>query len=261
MPEAPFSAHDANRPDAAVYGEQELADGSRLVWALSRREFGPMSFGNRPEWDVTHNRMQFLKLHGLKIDDVVSPFLGHTSNVEIVGEADKSRGARDKRSAPQQVDALLTKEPGVVLLTTHADCLPVWLCAPASGWIGMAHVGRRGLLAGIVGNLVNTVPEAEREGVTVSIGPGISTAHYEVSEEIAAEFDGHPVLNPTVRRDGEHAYLDLLTGVRLEAEAAGASVIEDAWRCTFDNRYLSSYRREGEAAFTPMAAIIARRIT
>ena len=50
MDAALFSAHDANTPRAAVEGETELPDGSTLIWGLSRKEFGPMSFRNRPEW-------------------------------------------------------------------------------------------------------------------------------------------------------------------------------------------------------------------
>ncbi len=216
-----------------------------------------MSFNGHPEWDVAHNRISFLRLYDLSLDRVVAAGLAHTANVKIVGGADARRGAREFSSAPPETDALLTRETNLVLMTTHADCMPVWLYAPASGWIGLAHVGWRGLAAGVVRNLIEAVPEDERAGVTVAIGPGIGVDHYEVSGEVAARFRADATLAPAVvERDGR-TFLDLLSGAKLQAEAAGAAVNTEAFACTFSHEYLSSRRRDGES-FAPMAAIITR---
>ncbi len=257
MQEALFSVHDVNRSDASILGEQQLPDGSWIKWGLSRKEFGPMSFGKRPEWDVAFNRMQFLRLHGLKIDQVVAPILDHTANVEVVTSSDTNRGAREKRNAFQQVDALVTRDTGIVLITTHADCLPVWLCAPDNGWTGMAHVGRRGLLAGMIPALVNSIPEGERAGLTLGIGPGISRERYEVSREIADEFSNHAILKNIIFENDNRYYLDLKQGVLDEAKALGVSADDSAWQCTFETSYLSSFRRDSDT-FAPMAAFITR---
>lgn len=256
MDEAVFSAHAVNTPRAAVEGEVELEDGSRLIWGLSRREFGPMSFGNRPPWDVAHNRMQFLKLWDLKIDHVVSPFLEHTAHVERVDRQDAAKGARSLDNALRETDALVTQAENLILLTTHADCLPLWLYAPG-GWIGMAHMGWRGLAAGMVRELIQAVPEKNREGVQVAAGPGISAARYPVGGEVAERFLEKSTLAHAVQeRDGQY-YLDLVQGARLQAEEEGIRLNDAMFACTYENDYLSSFRRDGES-FAPMAAFIVR---
>ena len=256
MDAAPFSARDANTSRAAVEGSTDLPDGSRLVWALSRREFGPMSYQDRPVWDVAYNRMSFLRPFGLSIDDVVAPHLGHTADIAAVSTDDSGRGARSFSNAPM-CDGLVAKVPNLVLLTTHADCLPVWLCAPQSGWIGIAHVGWRGLTAGIVANLIESIPPGEREDLVISIGPGISAARYEVGAEVAGLFGKDPELSTAISETDGKLHLDLAHAARLQAESAGVNVNLDSWVCTHDNEYLSSYRRDGDD-FAPMAAIISR---
>jgi len=257
MDAAPFSAHDVNTPRAAVEGEKKLADGSWLLWGLSRKEMGPMSFTNRPEWDVTHNRMQFLRIWDLRIDDVISPTLEHTSNVRIVTTADKRKGAREISSAFPDTDALVTQEKNLVLMTTHADCLPVWMIAPHSGWIGMAHAGWRGVAAGVLRNMVEAVPEEDRQDLTLAIGPGISVAHYEVGEEVANVFRSNEVMAPAIESINGSLHLNLMEAARLQGEAAGAIVDTSMFSCTYEKDYLSSYRRDGDD-FAPMMAFIAR---
>jgi purine-nucleoside/S-methyl-5'-thioadenosine phosphorylase / adenosine deaminase len=257
MDAAPFSAPAVNTERAAVEGETQLPDGSVLIWGLSRKEFGPMSFTNRPEWDIASNRLQFLRLWNLKLDHTVSPILDHTSNVQIVTNADARKGAREAATAYQNTDALLTRDSNLVLLTTHADCLPVWLSSSEGGWIGMAHVGWRGLLGGIVKNLIEAVPESDRSGIQLAVGPGISTLNYEVGSEVADQFLSHPRLASVVSEIDGSPHLDLVQGVIAEGDDAGVPVDTRASVCTYDNSYLSSYRRDKEK-FSPMAAFIVR---
>ncbi|MCB2199205.1 polyphenol oxidase family protein [bacterium] len=258
MDAAPFSAHDVNLNSSAIEGFRRLPDGSELIWGLSRKEFGPMSLRNRPAWDVAHNRMQFLRLWDLKIDDVVSPALEHTATVQVVTSEDRGRGARNLDEAFNETDALVTSEPDIILLTTHADCLPVWLVSPSTGWIGMAHVGWRGLLAGLITNLVNSLPDEARSDVHLAIGPGIGVDRYEVGPELGTRFRENSILAPAVKEIEGRIHLDMLEGATLQAKAAGAIVETGTFACTYDNRYLSSYRRDGND-FAPMAAFIVRR--
>lgn len=257
MDAALFSAHDVNTPRAAVEGEKTLADGSTLIWGMSRREFGAMTFTNRPEWDITHNRMQFLRIWDLKVDDVIAPYLDHTATVAEVGRKDRRKGARELSSAYRQTDGLITRDTNVVLMTTHADCLPVWLIAPKGGWIGMLHAGWRGVASGILRNAVEKIPEADREGLTLAIGPGICVDHYEIGQEVADVFLADSVMSGAVKQHGDKLHLNLLEAARLQGEAAGAIVDTSMFACTFENDYLASWRRDGES-FTPLAAFITR---
>ncbi len=51
-----------------------------------------------------------------------------------------------------EVDALVTRTPGLALAVLVADCVPVLLSSPAPGGtvLGVAHAGRRGVLSGVV---------------------------------------------------------------------------------------------------------------
>ncbi len=257
MDAALFSAHDVNTPRAAIEGSTTLEDGSEVVWGLSRKEFGPMTFKGHPEWDVAHNRMQFLKLLDLDIETTVSPGLLHTANVYVVGPDDVRKGARELKSAPQPVDALVTKEPGITLLTTHADCLPVWMIAPHSGWIGVAHAGWRGIVAGIVPAMINSIPKEDRTDLAIAIGPGISAKHYEVGKEVAERFLENDITANAVLQENGSFHIDLARAVQNQAESLGVNVNTDMVACTYEKPYLSSYRRDG-SRFAPMAAVISR---
>jgi purine-nucleoside/S-methyl-5'-thioadenosine phosphorylase / adenosine deaminase len=257
MDVAPFSAHTASTKRSAVEGNISLPDGTNLIWGLSRKEFGPMSYKNRSEFYVAENRKNFLNFWDLSLDDLVSAGLDHTNNVQIVDNNDKRKGSRELRTAPQKIDALLTKEKNLVLMTTHADCLPVWLCSPESGWIGMAHAGWRGLLDGIILNFIKAVPEDQRKNMVLAVGPCICTRHYEVGEEVASLFLKDEILKEIVTDIDGKSHLDLVKGVKIHASEYGISVNDDAIYCTSENDILSSFRRDGES-FNPMAAFIIR---
>lgn len=258
MDAALFSAHTVNSYTSAVEGQNTLPDGSELIFALSRKEFGPMSFNGRPEWDVAHNRMQFLKAFNLRIDHVVAAGLQHTANVQIVTQADRRRGARELSTAISDTDALLTNESDVILMTTHADCLPVWLATPDSGWIGLAHAGWRGVATGIVPAMINSIPESDRKNVTIAIGPGISGKHYEVGSKLVEQFQSDELLAPAILKMNGKPHIDLATAVANQAEAAGATVVRSFSACTYETPYLSSFRRDGKD-FAPMSAFIVKR--
>lgn len=144
-----------------------------------------------------------------------------------------------------------------MLMTTHADCMPLWMCVPSTGWIGLAHVGWRGLYNGIVENLIRSIPENERDGMVLGMGPSIDPDHYPVGEEVAKLFLEHPLLAGAVTISDGDIYLDLPKGVRIIANAEGVVIRDNPWASTFNNDYLSSFRREG-ASFQPMAAFISR---
>ncbi len=257
MEEAPFSVQNVKTEFAALAGSFNLPDGSTVTWGLSRKSFGAMSFKRGPEWEVSHNRMEFLKLFKQKIDNVVSPHLDHTSDILKVDRTDARRGARELTSAPGIADGLVTNDLDIVLLTTHADCMPVWLCAPDSGWIGLAHVGWRGLLDGIIQNLVSTINVADKDKIYMAVGPGISVENFEVGQEVADKFIEHDIYKQIVQQNGDRSFLDLALGAKLAGESAGAIVEMGSWTCTYSNMYLSSYRRDKET-YKPMAAIIFR---
>ncbi len=82
------------------------------------------------------------------------------------------------------------------------------------------------------------------EDILVYIGPGISSKHFEVGEDVAAMFDPKYV----EIRD-ERYYVNILANVLEQLKAAGvaADQIEYSRKCSFaEIDYLHSYRRDKE---------------
>ena len=121
----------------------------------------------------------------------------HTVNVRKVSMADAGKGLVRERDY-QDVDGLITNEPGLVLSTFFADCVPLYFVDPVHWAIGMSHSGWRGTVARM-GRVTLEAMQREYgtkpEDVICAIGPSICQDCYEVSwdvaEEFAKQFSGH----------------------------------------------------------------------
>src|SRR3984885_12913114 len=85
--------------------------------------------------------------------------------------------------APLSADGAITTEPGRVCVIQVADCLPVLFAARDGSVVGAAHVGWRGLAAGVLEATVSAL-EAPPGQLLAWIGPGIGQAHFEVGPEV-----------------------------------------------------------------------------
>lgn len=121
----------------------------------------------------------------------------HTVNVRKVSMTDAGKGLVRERDY-QDVDGLITNEPGLVLSTFFADCVPLYFVDPVHRAIGMSHSGWRGTVARM-GRVTLEAMQREYgtkpEDVICAIGPSICQDCYEVSwdvaEEFAKQFSGH----------------------------------------------------------------------
>jgi hypothetical protein len=124
-------------------------------------------------------------------------------------------------------DGLWSDEPGVPMLKFTADCLPVAL-ARTNGTPALAllHVGRLGLLEGVVEAGVAAVGGA----LAAVIGPGIGPCCYEVGDDIRADyrerFGGDVVRGRN---------LDLWTAAERALRTAGVESVERLDLCTSCN--------------------------
>lgn len=121
--------------------------------------------------------------------------LGPAQGCDAVVHARQPHGAavRTHRHLPpglhlsEPVDAHLTRDAGILLAVTVADCVPAFLVAPERGAIALVHAGWRGAAAGIlegaVANLRDRFGVAPEE-VSVHLGPSICAACYEVGPEV-----------------------------------------------------------------------------
>ena len=90
------------------------------------------------------------------------------------------------------IDGLITDVPGLVLSTFYADCVPLYFVDPVHRAIGLSHSGWRGT----VNRMGKATIEAMRreygsrpEELCCAIGPSICQDCYEVSGDVAMEFE------------------------------------------------------------------------
>ncbi|MCL2165836.1 MAG: peptidoglycan editing factor PgeF [Clostridiales bacterium] len=164
-----------------------------------------------------------------------------------------------------EADAMITDEAGVILVTLHADCLPIYVLDPQQPAIGLAHAGWRGTLANIAGALVRAMQSAfgsRPSMMLAAIGPGAGPCHYEVGEPVLGKaeerFGAFPEALSMVLRPSPNpgrAYLDMEKANALLLEQSGipAGQISLAETCTIcENRRFFSYRMQDkgrQAAF------------
>lgn len=121
----------------------------------------------------------------------------HTVNVRKVTGKDAGCGIVRDRDY-QDIDGLITNEPGLVLSTFFADCVPLYFVDPVHRAIGMSHSGWRGT-AGRMGKVTLEAMSREYgsrpEDMICAIGPSICQDCYEISADVAEafarEFRGH----------------------------------------------------------------------
>ena len=98
--------------------------------------------GDVPE-NVTENYKLFCQAAGFDYHTLVSSKQDHNINVRRVTSADCGIGIWRKHDL-DSVDALVTNEPNVTLVTHYADCTPLLFADPEKKVIALAHAGWRG---------------------------------------------------------------------------------------------------------------------
>lgn len=139
---------------------------------------------------VDENYQRVAKVMGCSIEDFVCSDQTHTTNVRQVTVADKGKGVTKSKDYTD-VDGLITNEPGIVLATFYADCVPLFIVDTKQKAIGLSHSGWRGTVNRMGACTLQAMKEAygtRPEDTVVAIGPSICQSCYEVSEDVAEQF-------------------------------------------------------------------------
>jgi len=223
---------------------------SELQLGVSTRFDGPMNVvsGNtRRDKAGARNRARFLKTQGLD-DRVCLPRLRHGNKVAVVEEKNWQQR--------HEADGFLTKEPGLILTVTVADCFPVYLHDPVRKVVGLVHAGWRGIVLGVVKETIGNMQEVFGscpEDVSLSIGPGICKEHFSIRGDVLCFFEDWGSLVKKGR--GKH-HVDLAGILAEQARLLGVRNIEDCGLCTFcDERFYSSRREQGNPPNVMLAYI------
>ncbi len=159
---------------------------SEGIFATTNLSF---SRGDDPE-RVLENYRRVAAAMGTSIDHIVTSDQTHTTNVRKVGKADCGEGVTRPREH-FDVDGMITDEPGVVLATFYADCVPLYFVDPVHRAIGLSHSGWRGTVGRMGARTIEAMSEnygTDAGDLICAIGPSICQSCYEVSEDVALEF-------------------------------------------------------------------------
>lgn len=139
---------------------------------------------------VDENFKRIAGLLSCSVEDIVCSDQTHTTNLRVVGKKDGGKGITKPKDY-QDVDGLLTDEPGVYLATFYADCVPLYFVDTKRRAIALAHSGWRGTVARMGQCVVDKMREVygtDPADLIVAVGPSICQECYEVSEDVAEAF-------------------------------------------------------------------------
>ena len=166
---------------------------STRLGGVSEGEFTSMNLafnrGDNPE-SVTENYKRICKSAGFDFDSMTASAQDHNTFVRAVTSENKGVGIYKPRDL-HSVDALVTNEKGVTLVTYYADCTPLFFVDTKKKAIGLAHAGWRGTVGRIGEKVVNKMTElysTNPADIVAAIGPAISVCCYEVDKPCADNF-------------------------------------------------------------------------
>lgn len=183
-------------------------------------------------------------------DLVVRAKLVHGTDVCIV---DKDALSQKPYLEVDECDGLITDIPGVMLTTTHGDCIPVYAYDPVKKVIGLCHAGWRGTADCIVSNMIYWMQEeyhCKAKDIHAVIGAGIGMCCFEVDDDVVDYFtEGMPWTEEYMLKKPSGKYAVDLKGINcelLEIEGVLAEniFIDDSCTCCKENENrFWSYRR------------------
>src|SRR5437588_7661424 len=165
--------------------------------------------GDNPD-NVTRNRLQALEALDIQGYPCATLWQVHSANVATLGTGtdiwDDWRTDWPYRSyyvgqqeliwtgkPRRKADAIITKQRGVALVLSFADCVPLLFYDPVQHAIGMCHAGWRGTARGVAFAAIEEMYEqfgSRPQDIYAGIGPAIGPCCYEVSRQVQALFLG-----------------------------------------------------------------------
>lgn len=147
---------------------------------------------NRP--DPKGNVYENYRLLGQELDvplhDMVLSHQVHDKKVIPVTKEHAGMGLTKERSY-YNVDGLATLDPGIMLVTHYADCVPLYFYDSVKKVITLSHSGWKGTLLNIAGETVKLLKDVygcESQNLHVSFGPHIKACCFEVDDDVAQLF-------------------------------------------------------------------------
>lgn len=186
---------------------------------------------------VHSNRVALAAGLGLPLEKVFYMDQVHGKSVAVIDEVS------DFNVTPV-ADALFTQRKDIALAVLVADCIPLLLQSDSA--IAAVHVGRKGLLAGVVQSTLQVFSDhgVRKDEISAEIGAAICGRCYEVDQELYDEVVSiMPATATSVRSSNEKPCLDLPSGLTALLQTEGIKVTSTG-KCTFHDEGFFSYRKD-----------------
>lgn len=183
----------------------------------------------------------------------------HGADLCSVTIRDAGRGI-SRAPFAKECDGLYTDVVGVPLISSHADCAPLFFYDPKRRAAAVCHAGWRGTVAHMAKNAVDALVGlgCSAGDILAAVGPCISVEHFEVGDEVRDAFM-HAFGKQTVFEREKKLFIDLNKACILDMLQAGIMPqnITDAALCTYGNAGLFFSHRRDRGQTGAMAAVIA----
>jgi hypothetical protein len=231
-----------------VFATRERRSGERFAVDVAFTDrSGGVSSGEYASLDLTRDRPgartelsrnRALLAEALDVPDLVMMRQVHGDHVETV------TGYLDE---PPRCDGLVTRSPDVALCVRAGDCVPLVLADVTAGAVGVAHVGRRGVVGGTVASAIGALQDLGARDIEAWLGPHICAGCYEVPAQMRDEVSSVVPAAFSCTTWGTPS-VDLAASVVAQLRTLGCTEVSETAMCTREREDLFSYRRQGPAS-------------
>lgn len=199
--------------------------------------------------EVIANFKIFAEGAGIDYDDMAVVNHEHGANVLRIAHEHRGRGFYKDPLPP--CDGIITDDPTVTLVTSHADCGAYFFYDPVHRAIGMAHAGWRGTLLRIGAEMARRMAEefdTDPSDIIAATGPCICRDCFEVDADLGEKFQsefGYPGISRPGRQGKAYVDLELAAAVQFVEAGIRPENITPMNACTYeDRRHFFSHRRD-----------------
>lgn len=199
--------------------------------------------------EVIANFKIFAEGAGIDYDDMAVVNHEHGANVLRIAHEHRGRGFYKDPLPP--CDGIITDDPTVTLVTSHADCGAYFFYDPVHRAIGMAHAGWKGTLLRIGAEMARRMAEefdTDPSDIIAATGPCICRDCFEVDADLGEKFQsefGYPGISRPGRQCKAYVDLELAAAVQFVEAGIRPENITLMNACTYeDRRHFFSHRRD-----------------
>ena len=227
------------------------------VLAFSTMRHGGASTGAYAEMNINYycgddpqaiaeNRRLLCSELGIADSQLLYPHQTHGCKVVEIDRELLALPSGEQQQRLDGVDAVVTRQRGICIGVSTADCIPIIIYDPRHHAVAAVHAGWRGTVGRIVQKAVAKMAArfgSEAGSMSAVIGPGISKKNFEVGWEVWQQFAdaGFPMDaisdSAELNDRGRRPHIDLLRCNKLQLIEAGLSghAVTECGICTYDN--------------------------